>query len=159
MKRILFLVPIVCCLSGIWAQQITRSVISPFGNSATRNNLYLSQTVGQPSGYSALNATENRVNQGFEQAFFREIIQFNFMDWSLFPNPNSGNFQVIVTASQAKTFTLKISDISGKLILSGAGLVGLSQTISLDNSLSRGSYLVHITADSGLSSSKLVILQ
>ena len=159
MKRLLLTLTFICCFSGIWSQQITRSVISPFGNSTIKNDVYLSQTAGQPSGFSALNTSENRINQGFEQAIIREIMQFNFMDWSLFPNPNSGSFQILVTATQAKSYTLKISDISGKLIYSEADLVGLQHSIKLDNMLSKGSYLVHITTDTGLSSSKLFILQ
>jgi hypothetical protein len=160
--KILVVYPIFFLLTicSIQAQITTRSVISSFGNSFSNSSIYLSQTIGQPSGYSALANEETIVNQGFEQAHLflneAEKKQFNF---TIYPNPNKGSFTVTSDLNRGEIFEILIYDLLGKPIFSEYGEAGTPLHIDISDLLASGAYAVRIVAANGFSfSTRLIII-
>jgi hypothetical protein len=160
--RILFL----CCLcvafvySTIHAQTITRSVISSFGNSASNSSFYLSQTIGQPSGFSAFSNNEIRLNQGFEQAFLLlDASEKKELNFKIYPNPNNGSFTIMSDFSRGEIFEILIFDLLGKPIFSRQGESGTPLHIDISGLLASGAYAIKIVADNGsIFSTRLIII-
>jgi len=122
--------------------------------------MYLSQTVGQPSGFSAFENGETIVNQGFEQSYLfldaAEKKQFNF---TIYPNPNKGSFTVTSDLNRGEIFEILIYDLLGKPIFSEYGEAGTPLHIDISDLLASGAYAVRIVAANGFSfSTRLIII-
>jgi hypothetical protein len=146
--------------STLNAQIITRSVISSFGNSASNSSFYLSQTIGQPSGFSAFENGETIVNQGFEQAYlFLDAAEKNQFNFTIYPNPNKGSFTVTSDLNRGEIFEILIYDLLGKPIFSEYGEAGTPLHIDISDLLASGAYAVRIVAANGFSfSTRLIII-
>ena len=70
---------------------------------------------------------------------------FELADFSLFPNPNNGNFTVKFNSNSSNDINIAVHDMQGRLILNkkynNTGL--FSQTLQLDNAQT-GIYLVTV---------------
>ena len=77
------------------------------------------------------------------------ILEIGLDDFSLFPNPNNGDF-TLINAGVSNIIDLSITDIQGKVVHSQTLVFnkGEQKTISLDN-IERGIYLVHLNSENG----------
>jgi hypothetical protein len=146
--------------STLNAQIITRSVISSFGNSASNSSFYLSQTIGQPAGFSAFSNNEISLNQGFEQAFLLlDASEKKELNFKIYPNPNNGSFTIMSDLSRGETFEILIFDLLGKPIFSRQGEAGTPLHIDISGLLASGAYAIKIVADNGsIFSTRLIII-
>ncbi len=74
---------------------------------------------------------------------------------SIFPNPNYGMFNIILN-DEVKDASVKITDISGKIIFKETNLTDKQNTINLIN-VSKGIYFVYINFDNNVKVSKIII--
>lgn len=78
------------------------------------------------------------------------------------PNPNSGYMKLLLKPQKAYLTTIKIVDISGKVVYTNNfGKVNLADGYSdyINSNLSNGTYLLVATTDHGLLKSKFIILK
>ncbi len=77
------------------------------------------------------------------------ILEIGLEEFSLFPNPNNGNF-TIVNEGVSEVIDLSITDIQGKVVFSKTLNFnkGEQKALSLEN-IERGIYLVHLNTDNG----------
>jgi hypothetical protein len=94
-------------------------------------------------------------NDALDSAFCIEnldctnILEFGMLEFSLFPNPNNGNF-TIVNDGVSELIDLSITDIQGKVVFSKTLNFnkGEQKALSLEN-IERGIYLIHLNTDNG----------
>lgn len=81
------------------------------------------------------------------------------MRWSVFPNPNKGDYQLECTTDKAETATIELTDLSGKVLLRESWrLVSGTNTRTLHTGdLAKGMYLTRIIATQGQSAVKTLI--
>ena len=77
------------------------------------------------------------------------ILEIGMLDFSLFPNPNNGEF-TIVNDGVSEIVSLSITDVQGKEVISKTLNFnkGEQKLITLEN-IERGVYLVRLNSDSG----------
>ena len=77
------------------------------------------------------------------------ILEIGLEEFSLFPNPNNGNF-TIINEGVSEEIDLSITDIQGKVVFSKTLNFnkGEQKALSLEN-IERGIYLVHLNTDNG----------
>jgi hypothetical protein len=77
----------------------------------------------------------------------------------LFPNPTQGLFKLNITAENVDTYSLKLYDVNGKMMLSKRNLkTGREEKLNLDK-LSPGTYVLFFELDNGVIFSRKVIKQ
>jgi len=92
-----------------------------------------------PAGYCTLGVTS--VNTGGEI--------------NLFPNPNTGEFSVLIRSVYDETVSVTITSVLG--IKAGSSPVATNQTIALGASVSEGLYIVTAVSEHGCWSGKLIV--
>ena len=77
------------------------------------------------------------------------ILEIGLEDFSLYPNPNNGDF-TLINDGISDVIDLSITDIQGKVVYSKLLTFnqGEQKTLSLEN-IERGIYLVHLNSDNG----------
>ena len=78
-------------------------------------------------------------NQGVENKNIPE----NNLGYAIYPNPNNGRFNVLISSDNSNKFNLNITDIVGKTVYSKQNLSGTEQTVNIIN-LNSGIYFVKI---------------
>ena len=80
------------------------------------------------------------------------------MRFKVFPNPNSGKFQISYQLPQNKQGRLEILDINGKLLWSrNLPAWSTTQKIIIDDIIPQGFYLIRLASDKNISTQKLII--
>ena len=88
----------------------------------TSNILFIfSYAVAEMTAVETHNSTTNILTQGFQQpwglgVYIPEFANDNF-SFGVFPNPSAGNFSLIADAKINASGTVKIVDVTGRLIL------------------------------------------
>jgi hypothetical protein len=161
----LTLIIIGCSPSFISAQgsnevSLQRSTVSAFGGSNTTNNIYISHTAGQSSGYTQNSAGSLDLRQGFEQALiFSNGSDQQTVRMVVYPNPNSGTFYVATDLPRGMNYTLVIQDIQGKRLFSGEGEGGTESRFDLPEGITPGTYPALLQTSDGLKAeTKIIIL-
>jgi hypothetical protein len=91
---------------------LQRSAISAFGGSKVSNEIYISHTAGQSSGYTQTGNGSLDLRQGFEQALlFSNGNDQQSVRMVVYPNPNSGTFYIATDLPRGTNYTLFIQDI------------------------------------------------
>ena len=77
------------------------------------------------------------------------ILELDMLDFSLFPNPNNGEF-TIVNEGTSEVVLISITDIQGKEIISKSLNFnkGEQKILNLEN-IERGVYLIRLNSESG----------
>jgi len=155
------IVALLFVLSSIFVsgQSIRSSVISSFGGSLSKSGLYLSHTAGQEGRVDAKNNGSLNLQQGFEKqmiSLFGIRNQFQLIDFSLFPNPNRGEFSLSSNQREMNDYNLSVYSVFGKLIYQ-TNLNYLNQSKVSLPFIASGTYLVKIsTPNGGIGNSKFI---
>lgn len=156
MKRLLFLKFSLISLILFFAplennsQSIIRQCIPSYASTSKIDNIFISQTVGQPYG-TFLESDDNELiiaNQGFQQS--RMFVNLSISDFEKFENSNflfyhkpQNNIICIENISKDDDLHLIISDMFGKIIYKGKlesyGFLDINYNSWID-----GNYLVKI---------------
>ena len=83
------------------------------------------------------------------------INERNNLDFNVLPNPNNGVFEIISNWNLGKNTNIKITDISGKIVLDGK-LTSNKQTIDINN-IESGVYIITINSGTKISQKRVVI--
>ena len=148
-------------LSSIFVsgQSLRSSVISSFGGSVSRSGLYLSHTAGQEGRVDSKNNGSLNLQQGFEKqmiSLFGIRNEFQLIDFSLFPNPNRGEFSLSSNQREMNGYNLSVYSVFGKLIYQ-TNLNYLNQSKVSLPFIASGTYLVKIsTPNGGIGNSKFI---
>ena len=141
------------------SQRLSSSVISSFGGSMSKSGLYLSHTAGQEGRVDAKNNGSLNLQQGFEKqmiSLFGIRNQFQLIDFSLFPNPNRGEFSLSSNQREMNDYNLSVYSVFGKLIYQ-TNLNYLNQSKVSLPFIASGTYLVKIsTPNGGIGNSKFI---
>jgi hypothetical protein len=139
---------------------LQRSAISAFGGSKVSNDIYISHTAGQSSGFTQTGNGSLDLRQGFEQALlFSNGNEKQTVRMVVYPNPNSGAFYIATDLPRGTNYTLFIQDIQGKRLFSGQGEGGTESRFDLPEGITPGTYPAILqTADGLKAETKIVIL-
>jgi len=82
-----------------------------------------------------------------------------FSDLAVFPNPSSENISVDFTLSKVQKVKIQMIDLNGKLIKEAdLGSINGTSKYSLNiNGIAKGSYFIHVIAEDGTETKKIVI--
>ena len=155
------IVALLFVLSSIFVsgQSIRSSVISSFGGSLSKSGLYLSHTAGQEGRVDAKNNGSLNLQQGFEKqmiSLFGIRNEFQLIDFSLFPNPNRGEFSLSSNHREMNEYNFSVFSVFGKLIYQ-TNLNYLNQSKVSLPFIASGTYLVKIsTPNGGIGNSKFI---
>ena len=101
------------------------SCLSLSGSSWSNSNFYIRSTVGQVNPTAAISSGQFMIRQGFQQPFLAVFQTIHkppaIKRISLYPNPNSGNFKLLVELDSKDDYRYRIIDFGGRLISSGLG--------------------------------------
>ncbi len=143
LRAIVFIIVILSTVE-LNGQEIVRWVIGSSGSSKSEHGMVLQATSGQAAPVSTLSKYNSvGLSQGFHRSI-RTTQKFDSgIEITLYPNPNSGQFQFFTDLSSEIIFDFQIIDITGRIlqISSGKG----NETISVDISqYASGSYILRI---------------
>lgn len=163
MSKILFSLSImvfVLC-ENVDSQQLLRQSYSCIGNSITSSKGYLSQTAGQPAGYTQYHTDGAILNAGFEQSrliLTKERGQQTpvLMVW---PNPNNGVFSFQLIDGKAEITITNIFDSSGKVVHSSSLKVLSGNIGSIASNLPSGVYFFQVVLAGQDSRGATIIIQ
>ena len=149
-----------CCISKVSiGQEIQRSSINSAGSSSSSNNLYLSQSIGQPSVVGSLSTDKTLVRQGFQQPVLLSNGKVSKnIQLTIYPNPNHGTFYLSTNLGRNEAYHFIIYDLNGKLITSGDGIGGIENKVELNDATQSGSYYLNLTTEEGLSGQAKIIV-
>ncbi len=101
------------------------SCLSLSGSSWSNSIFYIRSTVGQFNPTAAITSGQFMIRQGFQQPFLADFQTIHkppaIKRISLYPNPNSGNFKLLIELDSKDDYCYRIIDLSGRLISSGLG--------------------------------------
>ena len=112
---LLFIAFIALVVQNPDAQQLSPFVVSSAGGFSANNAGMLSFTVGEMSAVETYTTAGNILTQGFQQAW-----DFNTAThedpaggfaFDIYPNPSSGNFQLVSFADRDELISIRIMDI------------------------------------------------
>jgi membrane-bound inhibitor of C-type lysozyme len=148
---IILLVLFVSIISN--AQSIERQVISSMGASYNNGSIKVDQTVGETviSTESSLNII---ITQGFHQPESDLSIDVPEIErevkMSIYPNPTSSQVFLDITKVDAKSITLQLIDLTGKLLFAKEGVSPISTKETLDMStFATGAYFLLVRDEKG----------
>lgn len=123
---------------------MARQTLSSFGKTTTSGNLLLLQTAGQSSKVNVSNNENLYLRQGFQQPPILSAIKNNFslVNAKLFPNPNIGQFTILVETANNDNFNFIINDMVGAKIAHGTGKS--NEPVMLSYSMAAGVYTLNI---------------
>ncbi len=158
-KSVIFIGIILCAAANSFAQQIIRSSLSSFGNTAYDNGIIFRQTVGQPSNTTVCSGDKTLLRQGFQQpvsAALSNSTKERECTLYLSPNPASENVS-IKFAEEIGEKQISVFDMLGKQL---SKISDASPSYVMDISrLPKGVYLVNVISKSGYHcNQKLVVL-
>lgn len=158
MKKIFTIIFFVLIIN-VNAQSLQRQTIASIGAYTLDNGTLIRQTIGQPYGTTSNYSNDIRFNPGFQQPLFRvETIHSTFkfnINISVFPNPATS--QVTIKSSNVlKNVILQIISINGQQLMGEKINEFNSYTINCD-SWASGVYMITLSSDNNLYSSKLII--
>ena len=139
------------------AQSLQRQTIASIGAYTLDNGTLIRQTIGQSYGTTSDYSNDIRFNPGFQQPLFRvETIHSTInINISVFPNPAT-NQVTIKSSNVLKNVMLQIISINGQQLMDEKINEFNSYTINCD-SWASGVYLITLSSDKNLYSSKLII--
>ena len=149
-QKVLFLMLAIFYLIGnqsLVGQSIIRSSISSFGKSTSSDNIILHQTVGQSSNVNVAKSDDIFLRQGFQQPPFFSITERNIalVSAELYPNPNNGNFTLLVETQKNNNYNFQINDMVGASLAKGYG--SSKEPLPLTYYLAAGLYIVNISQE------------
>ncbi|MFN4234590.1 MAG: T9SS type A sorting domain-containing protein [Bacteroidia bacterium] len=117
------------------------------------NSLVITDSMGVFAfGNSGLYIRSNSISALFENS------DVYFSNLSLFPNPNTGQFTIIVqTLNEQEQLQLSVTDVYGKQILNQQIVNSVNHSIDL-SAYSKGIYYVSVTGNSGFREVKKVVV-
>lgn len=148
----LLIVLMLCCCSGMTAQELLRSTTGVSGSSSelkSANGTYIvQQSVGQASVIGTFSQSGMTIRQGFIQPPIRVLgspdLEDQLLDAVLFPNP----FESIVTVRFGEvlegTLEIVIYDMLGRLVFEKQKPASSEVTLDL-RTLSSAQYVLQIT--------------
>lgn len=141
------------------SQQLKRVSINTMGSVLSNESIALSQSVGQSSVVTKLTSNNTQLSQGFQQSNSSLLIGTDRkINVQLFPNPNDGAFQFMVTISRDEKFDYYIYDQVGRIISTGNAVGNSLHKVDISSKTISGSYHLKIkTADGSVGNSKLII--
>ena len=140
-----------------FSQQIIRSSLSSFGNTALENGVMYRQTVGQPSSASVLSNNGTFLRQGFQQPI-SSINVIASKECTLYMNPNpTSDFVTLEFSEEVGQYQVSIFDLTGKLQFRE---MNSSASYQIDiKKFPDGIYLLNVVSKSGYHcNEKLIIL-
>ena len=160
MKKIFILIMIhTCfCISKGNAQSLKRECIASTGSGSVTNGLVIQQTIGQCYDTKPSYSDKLTYTPGFQQPIFKIVnIGISSIEAKVFPNPASKQI-TIETTTMVKNVTLKVTDVSGK-ILYFKKFNELKNEVINCSEWANGTYLINLSnSESNLYSAKLIIL-
>lgn len=134
LRLILFFVVLTLFMSasgfgqGSGSRYYSYSCIGLAGGSRNTPNFYTRSTVGQFNPTAAISRGQFDIRQGFQQPVF-EFFQTihkpqGIQKMSLYPNPNSGLFNLRIELEGDEGYRYQITDLGGRLISTGLGKSG-----------------------------------
>lgn len=150
---LLFLLP----LSVLNGQKLVRNTLGSLGCSENSNQLFIQQVVGQPSVISSIHVNEINLRQGFLQPEQRKNQQQPKLVYSVYPNPNNGDFKVSIEIPENETVNLTLFDATGKSIFvkSSKGSTIIPISINPSNS---GIYTLDVRSSNNRIEEKVVVI-
>jgi hypothetical protein len=159
LKYLIFSYVVFSCFS-LSAQQLSHQVISSFGGSIIKNNLYLSQTAGQGSLHVQSQKEGVILHQGFEQALslYTSDNRYIAIKVRVFPNPNAGKFSIATNLERDITYDMALYDAMGKIVHRDQLGSGILQQVTLSNEVSPGAYTLCVTTEKGYTGTTKIII-
>ena len=77
-------------------------------------------------------------------------------DFTLFPNPNTGSFEINFSSNSAKTNKINIYNSIGQIVYEKID-ISVSGNIKIDSNLNNGIYFLGIETENGVRYSKFII--
>lgn len=128
------------------AQSIKRQTIGSLGTSQSTNELYFSQTVGQPYFTYSYQGNNIKVSSGFQQSVTptdkKVAPGISLSTISIFPNPAT-NYATVLISEKVEQATIRVVDLSGKVVLNDVLTQSNQYVFNCDNWL-EGIYFVSI---------------
>ena len=143
----------------IWSQSIKRSTIGSIGNTIEGKTVKVNQSVGQVSVHSTLSNGETMIRQGFQQPLNTiKSTDANSLQVNVFPNPNTGKFNVSILSPREGTFSYQLVTLSGQTIHFGTADSSFFQ-VNVAEKVIKGTYILKVHSEDGMCTQhKLVML-
>ena len=98
-------------------------------------------------------------NPGYSCANWTEVSEVPIQDWSIYPNPNNGAFEIQYSEQFSGPIDVSIADVNGKIALQKTVSASNSMSITVDHSLSSGLYFVSLKSKNTFNTLRLVIME
>lgn len=155
MKLTLFIFLLLSNL--VTGQRIVRSTIGTSGHSNSGGELFIQQSIGQPSlTTNEFNSTEKiGLSQGFHQSI-NHLSKNKELQLFVYPNPNNGKFYFKTPFSKNELFSYQIIDPLGKLIFKKSGQGNILTEVDLDF-IALGAYYLQVSTTDITLNCKIII--
>ena len=128
--------------SSIFAQSISKQVISTAGKTQTNSDLKVSWTTGEPV-VGLMTAGGNQLGNGYYPAMDLQAlsVEDNTLEAQITVYPNPTSQMLYVSHPEINSFGIQIVDLNGKQVYSGT--ISKDQPLDVSN-YSQGMYLITI---------------
>ncbi len=146
------------CFSYLNAQSIQRQTLSSAGNTLEKNQLYLSQSIGQPSLVgNGINQT-TIVRQGFQQPIDISGFSQESIEIVIYPNPSHLVCYYKTNLPRNSQFKMTLLDASGRKIVEQSVHNEIENSLELPKEIQGGLYHMKIETTHLSGTAKLIIL-
>ena len=136
---------------------LAKSTTSISSGTNTIGNLFVSQTIGQPSLVSSFQSNGIQLVQGFEIAKTSDEPKHVQVTFEVFPNPTSGPITIDLKEGITEAFQLILYDLKGNHVLHQE-IESSDRLLELDLTfLTKGIYYLNISSESVNQSHKILI--
>ena len=149
MKEFVYYIALFISFSS-FSQSIERQVIGSTGTTLSNTDISISFTVGEIAT-TVFTTDELILLQGFHQGVFSDIIDNEFLDLTVYPNPTVDSFKIKNLTAPA---IVNIYDLRGRLILQKNNVIA-NQKIDVTK-LNSALYIVKIKIGNQGNISKLI---
>ena len=158
MKKVFILVCALFIVVDLYSQQIIRSSLNSFGNTAVVNGVQYRQTVGQPSNTSVFSSKEVVLRQGFQQPVISTGANASKeCSLNLSPNPTS-DFVTLEFGEEIGEYQVSVFDLNGALVYRGESTADKTHKMDI-RKMANGVYLLNVLSKTGYHcNQKLVII-